>query len=368
MKLLSVGSLPPEWGGPVRGGVATFHATLLEGLAKYAADVEVVGVMPPGPLDRDIPFPVYVRPDDVGVAAFYEGLLTQLNPDVVLMNHVAHTVGVTHARLDSSPPAVGIVHSWHSITFGEAGEIARRREVTEEALAGLAALIVGSRHCLREGRSLELGYPATADAIHYPLQPVYSDPGIDVHGSDRKGVLFLGSLIPRKNPASLVEAGAQLPDLDLALEGEGELERSLRELIVRRGIGDRVRIAGHFPTAEHLGRVRDHLLGAQVMCLPSRSESFGLVHIEALACGTPVVGFGPTVREIRDAMGIEIGEPLESGAPPEIAAAIERVVNSTWDRDLLRRATIDTFGLPRVVERHVELLHRVVAGRTSPTV
>ncbi len=340
----------------MRGGVATFHATLLEGLAKRAGDVEVVGVIPPGPLDRAIGFPVFARPDDVGSAEFYERTLLRLAPDVVLMNHVAHTVGVTHARLDSSPPAVGVVHSWHNITFADPAEAGRRREVTEEALGGLAALVVGSRHCLEEGRRLGLPYPATAEAIHYPLQSLYLESGLDVDAGQRGGVLFLGSLIPRKNPRSLVEATALLPGLELVLAGEGEMEGPLREAIAGLGLAGRVRIANHFPAAEHLHRVRDLLLGAQVMCLPSSSESFGLVFAEALACGTPVVGFGPTVREIRDAMGIEIGEPLGDPSPEAIAAAIERVLSTDWDRGALHRAAVASFDLSRASDRYIEVL------------
>src|SRR5213076_2597313 len=41
LKVLSIGSVPPEWGGPVRGGVATFHAALLEGLARGLAEIAV---------------------------------------------------------------------------------------------------------------------------------------------------------------------------------------------------------------------------------------------------------------------------------------------------------------------------------------
>ena len=362
MRLLTVGSLPPEWGGPARGGVATFHAALVHGLLGADFGVELVGAIPPAPLLARAPVPVLERPADVPIARFYEESLDRLRPDVVLMNHVAHTVGVTHARLPAPPPAFGVVHSWHSVTYAPPQEVARRREVTAEALGGLAALAVGSRHCLAEGLRLGFRYPARAEAIHYPLQPLYLEAGIDVRAPERRGVLFLGSLIPRKSPQALVEAAALLPGLELTLAGEGELEQPLREALARRGLGGRVRVLGHFPGAGHLRRVRELLLGAQVMCLPSRSESFGLVFIEALACGTPVVGFGPTVREIRDAMGIEIGEPLDDPSPEAIAAAIERVAARRWDREALRGAATAAFGLDRAVGRYAELLRLCCDG------
>jgi glycosyltransferase involved in cell wall biosynthesis len=364
MRLLTIGSLPPESGGPARGGVATFHATLLEGF-RDRPEVDVVGVFSPAAVRGHSSLPVFERPPELGIAEFYEGLLERLQPDAVLMNHIAHTVGVTHARLASAPPAVGVAHSWHNITYAPAEEIERQREVTAEALGGLAALVTGSRHAMEEGGGLGLHYPSVAEAIHYPLQPVYAGRDVELGAGERRGVLFLGSLISRKNPEALVNAASLLPGVSVVLAGEGEIEPALRESIAELGLAGRVSLVGHFPLGEHLLRVRDMLLGAEVMCLPSRSESFGLAYIEALACGTPIVGFGPTVSEIRDAMGIEIGEALDGDSPEEIAAAIERVTAQNWDRALLRRAAVDTFGLSRASERYAELLLRTTV-ESSP--
>jgi glycosyltransferase involved in cell wall biosynthesis len=143
------------------------------------------------------------------------------------------------------------------------------------------------------------------------------------------------------------------------LAGEGQLEDSLRAQIAQLSLGERVRIVGHFDDSVHLSRVRDLLLGAELMCLPSRSESFGLVFTEALACGTPVVGFGPTVREIQDELGVGIGEPLDDPDPGAIAAAVGRVRARDWDRELLRRRTLEVFGLPRATARYLDLLRRL---------
>jgi glycosyltransferase involved in cell wall biosynthesis len=340
--------------------VATFHASLLSGLLARRGEVEVVGTLPPGPLDRELPVPVFIRPEDTGRAAFYGDLLDRLRPDIVLMNHVAHTVGVTHAGLPGVPPAIGVVHSWHNVTFAP-GEEERRRalEVTREAMGGLGALVAPSRHALAEGRDLGFEYPAVADVIHNPLAPIYMQAGIDVDAHHRHGVLFLGGLIARKDPLALLEAGAHLPALDVAFAGEGDLEEDLRARIEAGDLGGRARLVGGLRGPDHLRRVRDLLLGAEVVCLPSRSESFGLVFVEALACGTPIVGFAPTLREIGKAMGVEVGEPLEREGPEEIAAAIERVRARRWDRRELRRAALEAFGLPRVTDRYLGLFDRV---------
>lgn len=361
MRALTVGSLPPEWGGRRRGGVATFHASLLHGLLERRADVEVVGVLPPNPPDRAVPVPVFARPEGIGRADFYEQLLERLRPDVVLMNHIAHTVGVTHAELGSPVPAVGVVHSWHSVTFSSGEERQRAIEVTETALSALDAVVAPSRHTLAEGRRLGFSYPPIAEAIHNPVPPHLDASELDI-GRRRHGVLYLGSLIPRKAPDALVRAASLVPDLAVDLVGSGRLEPTLRTLIDNLALADRVRILRPAPGDDHLRAVSELLLGAEVMCLPSSSEGLPLAFVEALSCGTPIVGFGAALREIGDELGIAVGVPLDGNAPEEIATALAQVLAACWDRAELRRATLRAFRLSRVVDRYLDLLTRVAAS------
>ena len=359
VRLLTVGSLPPEWGGPVRGGAATFHAALLAELGRRD-DIDLVGVLPPGPLDREIAVPAWIRPENVSRAAFYEELLERLRPDAVLMNHFAHTVGVTHARLGSPVPAIGVAQSWHGVTFSAGEERARALALTREAMSGLDALVAVSRHAAEEGRSLGFDYPPLAETIHNPVPPLYMQDDLEVAAGSRDGVLFLGSLIPRKRPEALVRAVTSLPAVHVLLVGQGDLEDDLRAEVAARGLADRVRLAAPPDGDGHLPWIRDALLRAEVMCLPSSSEGLPLAFVEALACGTPIVGFGPAVREIRDELGVDVGVPLDEGTPEEIAGAIESVRATEWDRSELRRAVLDRFGLDQVVDRYVDLLERVV--------
>lgn len=373
MRVLSVGSLPPAWGGSSHGGVATCHATLLEGFLDSDGPVDVVGVVTTEPVAADRPVRAFVRPGDESIAAFYTRLLGELEPDAVIMHHFAHTIGVTHAGLSDAPPAIGIAHSWHNITLRSGEERRRARETTQLALDGLRAVVGVSHHCLLEGEGLGLRFPPTAEMIHPPLQPLYSAAAtdLDLDGRERRGVAYLGSLIPRKRPAALAEAAARLPGVEVVLAGHGELEDRLRALIGSLALDERVEIR----RLDDSG-VRALLLGAEAMCLPSHSETFGLAYAEALACGTPVVGFGPTLREIRADVETDIGESLDTGQPEEVAAAIRSVLARDWDRGELRRRTLAAFDLPKAVERYETLLGEVLgtarprssesAGRGAP--
>ena len=93
----------------------------------------------------------------------------------------------------------------------------------------------------------------------------------------------------QKGHALLIRAAARLVDdgldLELVLAGDGELRGTVEALAQRHGIADRVRITGWIGNEE----VRDELLAARAMVLPSLAEGLPVVIMEALALGRPVI-------------------------------------------------------------------------------
>jgi rhamnosyl/mannosyltransferase len=94
----------------------------------------------------------------------------------------------------------------------------------------------------------------------------------------------VGRLVPYKGLDTLVRAADRIP-CRIALIGTGPLEASLREEIARRGLSDRVLLLGR------VDDLRPYYLGCEFFVLPSVStlEGFGIVQIEAMALGKPVV-------------------------------------------------------------------------------
>ena len=101
--------------------------------------------------------------------------------------------------------------------------------------------------------------------------------------------LFVGTLEPRKNLVTLLDAYARLPRaerLPLILGGgHGWLYDDIFERIRRHGLGDEVHLPGFIP-AEELPLWYN---SASTFVFPSVFEGFGLPVLEAMACGTPVI-------------------------------------------------------------------------------
>lgn len=104
-------------------------------------------------------------------------------------------------------------------------------------------------------------------------------------------LLFVGSLIPRKELHTLIEALARLPKETWSLEVVGSLSTDfsysskIRALIGARGLGDRITLLGSLSAEE----LRERYARNQVLAVPSSYEGFGIVYIEGMGFGLPAI-------------------------------------------------------------------------------
>lgn len=151
-----------------------------------------------------------------------------------------------------------------------------------------------------------------------PDHPWLSDPEIPV-------VITAARLVPDKDVPTLLRAFADLSRqraCRLIVLGEGPLRPKLETLAHTLGIADRVDFPGFAENPFSL------LARARVFVLPSRFEGFGMVIIESLACGTPVVatrGNGGIADELEDDRGVRL---VPIGDCSAMTAAIAAVLDS----------------------------------------
>jgi glycosyltransferase involved in cell wall biosynthesis len=116
---------------------------------------------------------------------------------------------------------------------------------------------------------------------YFPTMPARPGSG---HASRRR-VVFAGRIVPSKGVGILIRAARDV-DAEFVVCGEGARLQEMRELVPRLGVEERVRFKGWLD-ADGLS---EEFANASVVVVPSLwPEPFGLVGIEALACGRPVV-------------------------------------------------------------------------------
>jgi glycosyltransferase involved in cell wall biosynthesis len=128
---------------------------------------------------------------------------------------------------------------------------------------------------------------------------------------DRPIVLFLSRLHHKKGPDVLIEAFAKARPRDAALvlagPGEEDYVSMLRGLIDRHGLADRVVFTGMLNGRDRIAALAD----ADLFCLPSHQENFGIAVVEALAAGTPVlISDQVNIHEEVTAAGVGEATPL----------------------------------------------------------
>jgi glycosyltransferase involved in cell wall biosynthesis len=145
-----------------------------------------------------------------------------------------------------------------------------------------------SGHLLAKAGVLEPAVKAKGQIIHNGIDPDrFSDRTAYAH--PRPYLLAFGRLTHKKGFDLLLSALAQLnnrqPQPDLILAGEGEAEGGLRAQAQALGLAERV----HFFGRATLAQVVHLLNGCRGVVIPSRAEPFGIVALEALAAGKPLL-------------------------------------------------------------------------------
>ncbi|HKP43460.1 D-inositol-3-phosphate glycosyltransferase [Mycobacterium sp.] len=335
--------------------------------ATSSADQPVVKVAP-GVLVRNV------------VAGPFEGLDKYDLPTQLC----AFTAGVLRAEATHEPGYYDIVHS-HYWLSGQVGWLARDRwavplvhtahtlaAVKNAALADgdspeppLRAvgeqqvvdeadrLIVNTEHEAQQLISLHHADPARIDVVHPGVDLEMFTPGDRAAAratlgldADEQVVAFVGRIQPLKAPDVLLRAAAKVPGVRVLVAGGPSgsglaAPDGLVRLADELGMSERVT----FLPPQSRDRLVEVYRAADIVAVPSYSESFGLVAIEAQACGTPVVaaavgGLPVAVRDgvsgtLVDGHDVDdwaaaIDGLLQQGPQTMSRAAVEHAATFSW--------------------------------------
>ena len=193
-------------------------------------------------------------------------------------------------------PLISLVHHLRSDERHPRPLLPLYRAVERAYLRSVDAFVFNSRTTQRQVASLR-GGPLPPHIVAYPggdrLRP-QADPAFiraRAHEPGPLRVLFLGNLIPRKGLHVLLQALARLRPEEAVLEVVGgehfdpDYARRMRRLAQRPALRGRVRFHGYLDDEP----LRRRLRWAQVLAVPSRYEGFGIVYLEAMGFGLPVL-------------------------------------------------------------------------------
>ncbi len=178
-------------------------------------------------------------------------------------------------------------------------------------------------------------------------------------------LVAVGRLAPQKNHSFLLEVVADLPQVQLAIAGDGPDRTSLQAQALRLGVHNRVHFLGALPR----DRVNALIARADLFTMPSLFEGMSNALLEALAISTPIVASDvPAQREVLiDRAGRASGAvlPLEKRAWVD---AIQALLSDPDQRQRYMdqaRIRAHTFTMDRCVDRYLQLMQQVVRQRRN---
>jgi glycogen(starch) synthase len=350
-------ALLPSSYAPAVGGVEELTARLAQHLIALGDDVEVWTVRHPSDLPVDewienvrvrrfrLPLPSANVPGFVrsarGARAARRDLMRQaegFRPDVL---HVqCFSANGVYASWLARRGRIPLVVSLQGETFMDEHDIYDRAFILRASLRlGLrrADAVTGCSRYVLEDAERRFGLPPGRGLV-IPNGVEASEPSeTAIQLPFERFVLGAGRMVEKKGFDLLLDAFAHIaerhPEVGLVLGGKGRARSGLVEQAAALGLGDRVAFPGLLSRAE-IAWAMEH---TEVFVLPSRVEPFGIVVLEALRAGCPVVvsSRGGATEIVRDGVDGLVADPLDLS---QLAAAIDRLLCNRILADKLGQA------------------------------
>jgi glycosyltransferase involved in cell wall biosynthesis len=274
--------------------------------------------------------------------------------DVLHLHHPHPLADVASLLRSRRTPLVVTQHADSRSTSG--------KFLARSVLRRAAAIVVPSRAHMALSQELE-GFENKIEVIPFgiddsrwtelPRRPLDASPK----------AIFIGRLVKFKGLDLLLRALERVPDLRLDIVGTGPEGPRLKTLTQALALADRVRFIGETPDDDLPRRMAD----ADFLVLPSTTieEMFGLVALEAMAAGRPVITTAvPTgVREVN--VPGETGLEVPVHDIRSLAEALDTLARDPFKREKMgeagRQRVEKFFTRQLMAERHIALYERAVA-------
>jgi len=362
------------------GGIETHVKTLCKSLA--SAGVDVVNLV--SSIDRrgnrfEIDGYTVVESPSLGVCSS-----TSMTPSMVLdarrlqaekpfdIVHLHFPDPMSHLVSLALPARIPRVITWHSDIVKQRHLLKLYRPFQLREIMRAKAIVAATPSHFESSTQIPAKYPAAQKYVipfgmdfgWLDLTPIIAAKAETIKAQTAGGFLVfaLGRHVEYKGFDVLIRA-IQHTIAYLVLGGEGPLTSQLKTLAQQLGVADRVRFAGRLNQAE----LAAHYHACDILCLPSitPNEAFGIVQIEAMACGKPVIctQLNNGVNAINPNMYTGLTTPANN--PHALAQAIEQL---QYDQPLRRRLGLnakqhsyDQFSIQHMVKQQLRVYENLLA-------
>ncbi len=344
----------PQFAG-FAGGIGAFSRELARGLAELGHEVQLAGKTDVDRSWNGLPLwgagKVPARARTTAFAAGVFALCRRHRPDLVISTHVNFGPA---ARVVKRAFGTRVALVAHGVDINEGLSKTRRSAICAAdrmiAVSSWTRSRLAALPCINADDVAVL--PNTVDCARFSVRPIpeYLIDRYAIMPGERVvlTVARLESDEGYKGCDRLIRAlpfiRAQCGAIRYVIAGKGNERAALEQLAHELGVNELVTFAGFVPEDE----LADHFRLADVYAMPSTGEGFGIVFLEAMACGTPVLG-GNADGSVDALAGGELGLLVQ---PDDVKAIAEGIVGllrrkgpPLWfDRDLLHDAVSLRFG------------------------
>jgi glycosyltransferase involved in cell wall biosynthesis len=344
------------------GGIAKFNQSFLRAACSKPECAAVVALprllpSPPGPLPDKLTYLADAADGKVRYVAKVLRVLLKAGPfDLVVCGHVNLVPVAWLARAFTAGRLVLIVHgieAWRPTRNPVTNFLVKRID----AFVSVSEL-TSSRFAAWTGIDSQRGFllPNSIDLETLAPGPK-SVSLLQQYGlRDKVIIMTMGRLASTERYKGIDEVlevlpdlVAEIPNLAYMIAGEGDDRARLQAKAVQLGLADRVVFTGLVPEAMK----GDYFNLADAFVMPSRGEGFGIVFLEAMACGVPVVGsaIDGSAEALRNGMLGELADPAD-------ANSIKRAIRSALKQPKTVPAGLEHFSYANFERRVHQLLDR----------
>ncbi|MFQ1728165.1 glycosyltransferase family 4 protein [Aeromonas veronii] len=349
MKIIQIGPVTPEFGGTFVGGIATHLTQLVEHMSRKGFEIKILsttkkdvtrqGVAVIGMASPILRLKFILNRPLVFIESMLRGgkySLVRSLYEYYIKLHYSYEESIIHIHSLHCDFADNIIDDYNVI-FTDHGFWQKEfdREIIRERVKKAKKIISVSKYA--KDRLIN-EFPEAAGKVEVIYNPIIPAENRETNGDGSEGeknIIFFNGYsesLKRKGLDILIDKSVRkLKDerFEVVVDDEG------RDYIAQQGKFNNLIVNDKLP----FDKIKDIYKRTKLMVLPSRSESFGIVYIEAASYGIPVIGFKPVIEEFNEFLGIDIGLTFdpEKETSLELLEKIEKALSISWDHEKIKR-------------------------------